>query len=173
MKLKIFFYQDYSLVETIDRQSYIFSISSKYTKYIKFGLTNYGNSGKSLTQITNKNDNRELLYEKDNYIYTDYFELNENITYYFNFSLFYNNLSNSMYFLYLMKSNYSKITEIKKRKYDFDYLPVIDGLYILLDASSTPKGHKIIFEYDYDWYDKFIGAEGYTIDDIYSKTKIT
>ena len=88
----------------------IFSISSKYDKYIKFGLINYGNSGKSLTQITNKENNNETFYEKDSYNYIDYFELNENITYYFYFSLFYKSYSNSLYFLYLIKSNYSKIT---------------------------------------------------------------
>ena len=70
-EIKNIFYQDYSLIKTINRQSYIFSISSNYSKYIRFGLTNYGNSGKSLTQVINKNNNTEIIYEKDSYIYTD------------------------------------------------------------------------------------------------------
>ena len=165
-EIKDYFYQDYSLFENVNLQSYIFDISSKNYKYIKFGLTNYGNSGKSLTQITNKEDNNETLYEKDSYNYSDYFELNENIKYYLNFSLFYKNMSNSMYFLYIIRSNYSKITEVKKNKLEFDNLPVIDGLYILLDVSSTPTGYKIIFEYYYEWYYKNFEADGYEIDDI-------
>ena len=98
--------------------------------------------------------------------YVDFFELNENLINYFNFSLFYKSASNSMYFLYIIKSNYSKITEVKKNKLEFDNLPVIDGLYILLDVSSTPTGYKIIFEYDYEWYYKNFEADGYEIDDI-------
>ena len=98
--------------------------------------------------------------------YVDFFELNENLIYYFNFSLFYKSASNSMYFLYIIKSNYSKIIEVKKNKLEFDNLPVIDGLYILLDVSSTPTGYKIIFEYDYEWYYKNFEADGYEIDDI-------
>ena len=113
-EIKDNFNQDYFLFENVNLQNYIFSISSKNDKYIKFGLTNYGNSGKSLTQIANKEENNVKLYEKESYNYVDYFELNENLIYYFNFSLFYKSASNSMYFLYIIKSNYSKITEVKK-----------------------------------------------------------
>ena len=164
-EIKNYFYQDYSLFENVNIQSYIFSISN-YSKYIKFGLTNYGNSGKSLTQITDKEDNNTIIYEKDSYYFTDSIKLNENITYYFNFSLFYKSASNSMYFLYLMKSNYSKIIEVTKNKLDFDYFPVIDGLYLLLDVSSTPKGSKIIFEYYDAWSYKEFEADGFIIDDL-------
>ena len=164
-EIKNYFYQDYSLFENVNIQSYIFSISN-YSKYIKFGLTNYGNSGKSFTQITDKEDNNTIIYEKDSYYFTDSIKLNENITYYFNFSLFYKSASNSMYFLYLMKSNYSKIIEVTKNKLDFDYFPVIDGLYLLLDVSSTPKGSKIIFEYYDAWSYKEFEADGFIIDDL-------
>ena len=166
-EIKDIFSNYYLLSQNIDRQSYVFSISNNIYKYIKFGLTNYGNYGKSLTKVTNKEDNNETLYETDNYIYTDYFELTENITYYFNFSLFYSNASsNSLYFLYLIKSKYSNIIEVTKNYNYYQSFPVIDGLNLLLDVSSTPKGFKIIFEYDYSWYYKGFEADGYNIDNI-------
>ena len=72
-----FFSISYLLTENINRQSYVFLISSNFYEYIKFGLTNYEYSGKSLTLVTNKEDNNEILYEKDSYFYTDYFELDQ------------------------------------------------------------------------------------------------
>ena len=74
-----------------------------------------------------------------------------------------------MYFLYLIKSKYKKITEVTKYYYNDNYyesFPIIDGLYLLLDISSTPKGYKIIFEYNYDQYYKTFEADGYIIDNI-------
>ena len=86
-----------------------------------------------------------------------------NTIYYFNFSLFYS--SSSKFYLYLMESNYSKIIEIEKNKKEYDYLPVINGLYILIDVSSISNGNKIVFEYNYEWFDKDFEAYEFSTDD--------
>jgi len=165
-EIKNVFYQDYLVPDYNDdkAKNYIFSFSSNYTKYIHFGLANYYNyyeNRKSLTIIQKDKDNTVLYKSIDNK-YASSFSLKKNTTYYFNFSLFYS--SSSKFYLYLMESNYSKIIEITKNKKDFDYLPVINEIYILIDVSSISDGNKITFEYNYEWFYVNFRASGFLTD---------
>ena len=47
-----------------------------------------------------------------------------------------------MAYLYIIRSNYSKLIEVEKNKGDFDILPVINGINIILDVSSMENGYK-------------------------------
>lgn len=164
------FMQDYYISYGFRSLTYIFSISSNLSKYIKFGSKNYDSgdyySNNNVLSIITYKDGNNTLYRRQNANYVDYFKLNENSTYYFNLSIYLNYQEH--YFFYLMKSNYSMITEVEKNKQDFDLLPVISNLYILLDVSSTPKNHKIIFEYSsyYHLKEKQLQADGFKIDDV-------
>lgn len=62
--------------------------------------------------------------------------------------------------------NYTKLINPQKNKKEYDYFPVIGGLNILLNTTSTGRRYKLYFEYSGDWsYQKFT-AYGYTTDDI-------
>ena len=69
---------------------------------------------------------------------------------------------------------------VEKNKKDFDYLPIIKGINILLNCVSMPLKNKLYFEFNQEWYlDYFykFKAYGFTTDDIdlinnLTKTKI-
>ena len=158
-----FFSQEYLSINN-RRQSYIFTIFSNLSKYIKIGLTNNGYGINSIIYKT-KDNNNPTIYELDTDIYfSNTFKLNENGEYSFNFSLFYS--STSSCFLYLIKTNYTTITEVEKNKDKFENIPALGDLYIALDISTTPVGNKLVFEYDYEWFSKTFNADGYTINDL-------
>ena len=161
-EIKNVFYQDYILDDQI-RKSYIFSFSN-YDKYVQFGLTLFeGTYGKSLTTITNKDTNKVEL-SKTECTFAESFKLSKYYNYYLNFSLIYS--FHSMAYLYIIRSNYSTLIEVEKNKDDFEILPVINEIKIILDVSSMENGHKIAFEYDYNWFDQIFKAEGFTTDNL-------
>jgi len=158
------FYSDYYVLDGANIQNYIFSISSNQAKYVKFGIIKRYNTGKSTLTITDK-DYNNTIYRKDSDDFEDVVALEENHTYYLNYSLVYTPYNN-LFFIYLLKTNYTKIIYPQKNKKELDDFPVIRGLNILLDTSSTPRRHKLYFEYSSEWYYKTFTAYGYTTDDI-------
>jgi len=162
--VKNVFYNDYSVIKGADIQNYIFSISSNQIKYVKFGIIKRYNTGKSTLTITDK-DYNNTIYRKDDDDFEDVVALEENHTYYLNYSLVYTPYNN-LFFIYLLQTNYTKLINPQKNNKEFDDFPVIRGLNILLDTSSTPRRHKLYFEYSSEWYYKTFTAYGYTTDDI-------
>ena len=163
-EVKNVFYNDYYVLKGANIQNYIFSISSNQIKYVKFGLIKRGNTGQSSLTITDK-DYNNTIYKIDKDDFEDIITLEENNTYYFNFSLVYTPYNN-LFFLYLLQMNYTNLINVEKNKEEFDYFPVIRGINILLNSSSTPKKHKLYFEYSSEWYKQPFTAYGYTTDDI-------
>lgn len=156
-EVKNTFFDHYYLVEKANYQNYIFSIYTNHMKYVKFGLIKKGSVGKSSLTIMNDNSNHinNTIYRIDKDYFEDIIELEENHTYYFNFSLTYT-INNNLFFLYLLKMNYSNIITVEKNKEEFEYFPVSKGINILLNTTSTPKKHKLYFEYSSNWYEKTI-----------------
>ena len=167
-EVKNSFYNDYLLLENANHQNYIFSISPNHKRYVKFGANSWANGrgygGESLLTVTDEDSNITIYrIEKDDY--NDLVMLEQNHTYYFNFSLTYTYRTN-LYSLYLLQLNYSNLIYVEKDKKEFDFFPVIKELNILLDSSSTKKNYKLYFEYNKEWRDKEFSAVGYTTDDI-------
>lgn len=159
-------YNQFTMTSSSKSLNYIFKIYVNNTKFARFGAKDLTNN--AITWLTIKDDSDTIVSQKYLQSNESYFKLNNDTTYYFNFTLFYSGWSNlASINVFLMLSNYSNYIYVEKNKKDYDTFCFIKKIDLLLNISSIEEGNNLIVEYssNIEYNGKFT-ALGFETDDI-------
>ena len=147
-----------------DNIYYKFDTSNK-PRYLKIGYKHMNGTGSASFYL--KSSYNYDLYERINISdFEETFKLDDDTNAIINIELKQNKMSFNSFYTYIIASDYPNIMPVEINTKNFQIIPLISQIDILLDIETLKTDESILIEYNCEWENETLRAEGYETSDL-------